>query len=480
MMLKFFGGISLILLVLHISSCKNNAESLSSSDKPNILLILADDAGYADFGFMGCKDIATPNIDKIANDGIVFTDAHVSATVCSPSRAGILTGRYQQRFGHECNLEPYQSQAFDTSEVTLAEALRGAGYKTSIFGKWHLGDKPHQHPLNNGFDYFYGFIAGGRSYFPCPVQDKAGDLRAISENHTHKRFEGYLTDVLADKAIRYIHDSVRNNNPFFMYLSFNAPHTPMHAKQEDLDNIDPNHPRPVYAAMVSALDKAVGRVIQELKQKDLYNNTIIYFLSDNGGAHNNNSSVVPLKGWKGNQYEGGSRVPFVLCWKERLTQNARFNGLTSSLDIYKTSIDAAGILKTPGKPLDGVNLIPYLENVKQRMPHTELFWRKDKMATIRSDSFKLINLNDSISVLYNLAKDLGEAKNLFETYPIVSGRLLNRLRTWSGELAEPLWIEPEDWNFVTECVYIDLMNNEKIRLKDPWNKEKLKKALEKN
>jgi arylsulfatase A-like enzyme len=437
-------------------------------EPPNVLVILADDAGWGDFGFMGAVDLETPNLDQLAASGTVFTQAYVSASVCSPSRAGLLTGRYQQRFGHECNLEPDQALAFDSSQVSIAEVLQEHNYHTSIFGKWHLGEMSHQHPLRNGFDHFYGFLAGGRSYFPSEKLDKEGNSRAILEDHTHRTFEGYLTDELGNKAADYIKRRAKTKQPFFTYLSFNAPHTPMEATEADLARF-PNHDRPVYAAMVYAMDRAIGQVMQSLRETGAYDNTLVFFLSDNGGAFNNNSSVGPLKGWKGNQFEGGIRVPFVVSWPGHLPAGETHTGMISSLDIFATALDAAGGQEMLS--LDGVSLLPLLKGDDRSLDaHHTLFWRKDEMATVRHGSHKLINLDGFGAAVYEVSEagmldennDLSTAGN-----DQLRDSLQLALENWESELIEPIWIEGGNWNEVTRHIYQRLLRNEPVLYKSP-------------
>lgn len=461
--------VAMVIVGMSVSKVSSNTSELR---KPNIIIILADDAGYSDFGFIGCKDVKTPNLDKLAEDGVVFTDAHVTASVCSPSRAGLLTGRYQQRFGHECNLEPNQSLAFDSAQITIAEYLRTKDYQTSIFGKWHLGEDQHQHPLKNGFEYFWGFVSGGRSYFPDQKQDQEGNSHAIIENYEHQNFEGYLTDVLGEKAKTYIENRQREK-PFFMYLSFNAPHTPMHAKPEVVNSFGENHERPVYAAMMWSMDEAIGQVLDVLKQEEIYDNTLIFFLSDNGGAHNNNSTVKPFKGWKGNQYEGGTRVPFVMTWPDQITGGDKFTSLSSSLDIFGTVKALFSDDEDETPELDGVDLIPFLKREKSGSPHETLFWRKDEMSTVRHQNFKYINLKDSLRVLYDLSNDSSEQIDISKTSIEIVNDLDNRLKTWQKLLTDPIWLEPQNWNKVTEMIYLDLMNNNEPIVKDPGDLRKL-------
>lgn len=383
-----------------------------AQQKPNIIILLADDAGYNDFGFMGSSEMHTPNIDRLAEMGVRLTDAHVTSTVCSPSRAGIMSGRYQQRFGHECNgLKGLDGM--DTTETTLAMALQENGYATAAFGKWHLGAAPQFHPNKRGFDYFYGFLAGSRHYFPDQNDDQPGDSHAIQENGTYTKFNGYLTDVLGDKTIEFIRKN--KEKPFFIYLAYNAVHTPMRAPEEDLKRFEGN-PRQMLAAMTWALDRSIGNVLDELKNEKLLDNTLIFFLSDNEGTTpHNTSSNYPLKGFKGNEYEGGKRVPFVVFWGNKIKGAREFNGLVSSLDIFATSLDAAGIKQSPGKALDGISLLPYLKGKKEGPPHTELYWRKDQDGAARDGNYKLIHVNKLGYRLYDLKNDLGETHDLQRT-----------------------------------------------------------------
>lgn len=459
-------------LLLLFSACNAPVKGSTYRKKPNIIILLADDAGYADFGFMGSNTIPTPNIDALALDGVVFTDAHVSASVCSPSRAGLLTGRFQQRFGHEVNLEPDARFPFDSLETTIAEVLSKNGYKTGVVGKWHLGEDLRQHPLNNGFDYFWGFISGSRSYFFDKRELKEPNGNTLMENFEYTDFDGYLTDALGKKSVEFVEENKAKEQPFFLYVSYNAPHTPMEAKKSALEKFK-GHPRQKLAAMMWSLDEAVGLLTNKLKQEGIYDNTLVYFLSDNGGAHNNDSSNAPLKGWKGNQYEGGIRVPFSMTWKNSIQKPRTFTGLVSSLDIFKTSLAAAEIGYEPDKKLDGKNLLSMIASNDQR-GHANLFWRKDKMASIRSNDFKLIRLNNDKTVLYNLKENLDENLDVSSTHQDTVYLLKRKLSQWEKGLSEPLWLESDDWNIVTDKIYQDLMNNETPLVKSPADLKKIK------
>jgi arylsulfatase A-like enzyme len=452
----------LILLFVFISilvSCSSKTDSI-----PNIIIILADDAGYSDFGFMGSDEIKTPNLDQLALDGVTFNNAYVSASVCSPSRAGLLTGMYQQRFGHECNLDSDVNNSFDPNQITIAEALKTEGYNTGLIGKWHLGDKAQNHPLKNGFDYFWGFISGARNYFYDPNEEFRNSIRNVVENYSQTKFDGYLTDVLGDKAIAFINKNHESNNPFFLFLSFNAPHTPMHAKDDVLEKFKDN-PRQVYASMMWSMDEAIGNVVEALKENNQYDNTIIYFLSDNGAAMSNDASPFPFKGWKGNQYEGGIKTPMIMTWKNKIKSKTEFDGFISALDIYKTSLEASKVNNEYMINADGKNIMNYLND--NNIKNENLFWRKDKMATVRSGDYKLIRLNDTSTVLYNIEKNYFEDFDLKLKEPKVHDSLFGLLYKWENTLIDPNWIENKKWNIVTEMIYEDLMANRNIRAVSP-------------
>ena len=452
-LILIFGCISILL------SCSSKTDS-----KPNIIIILADDAGYSDFGFMGSDEIKTPNLDQLALDGVTFNNAYVSASVCSPSRAGLLTGMYQQRFGHECNLDSDVNNSFDPNQITIAEALKTEGYSTGLIGKWHLGDKKQNHPLNNGFDYFWGFISGARNYFYDPNEVNRNSIRNVVENYSQTNFDGYLTDVLGEKAISFIDKNYQSNNPFFLFLSFNAPHTPMHAKKEVLEKFKDN-PRKVYASMMWSMDEAIGNVIESLKENNQYDNTIIYFLSDNGAAMSNDASPFPFKGWKGNQYEGGIKTPMIMTWKNKIKSNTQFDGFISALDIFKTSLEVSNVNKDLIIKADGKNIMNHLND--NTIINENLFWRKDKMATVRSGNYKLIRLNDTSTVLYNIENNYFEDIDLKMKELYVHDSLLNMLSKWEMSLIDPNWIENKNWNVVTEMIYQDLMANRDIRAVSP-------------
>ena len=464
-----------MFLLCSCAKNKSNANALVSktrheNNKPNIIVIVADDAGYVDFGFMGSKDLETPHIDNLASDGVVFTDAHVSATVCAPSRAGLLTDKYQQRFGFEANGTGDATSGdigLSDDVVTMADVFQKNDYKTIALGKWHLGATPSDHPNNRGFDEFYGFLGGGRSYFPMSEPSKH---HMLQQNGERVVFDGYLTDVLGERSVSFVEEN--KNQPFFMYLAYNAVHTPMEAKAEDLEKFK-DHPRQVLAAMTWSLDENIGKLRNKLKELKLLDNTLIYFISDNGGAHNNSSKTGPLKGWKGNKFEGGQRVPFIVSWPSKIAKNQKFDGLTSSLDIFNTSLAAADIDKNEDLILDGTNLLPYLSGEKQGNPHDKLFWRKLSEAGARIGNYKLIRLDGYGSVMYDLSNDLSESKNIATSDTLIFNNLSKSLLDWESQMIAPLWQEGKPWEDVTYYIHQRLMDNEPVLYKEPRDKRTL-------
>ena len=407
--------------------------SLWAQQKPNLIIIMTDDMGYADVGFNGCKDIPTPNIDSIAYNGANIVNGYVSFPVCGPSRAGFMTGRYQDRFGFTTNptIDPTNPAAgLPIDENTIADLLKTKGYKSGVVGKWHLGTHPNFHPLKRGFDYFYGFLSGGHNYFTkdYTVEDLFYVKKPwnwyrtkLFENYTKQQINDYkydyLTDQLSAVAVDFIKKQANEKQSFMLYLAYNAPHTPLQATEKYLSRFPKilDKKRKTYAAMVSAVDDGVGIVLDALKEKGIEENTIIVFLSDNGGAHNNASQNTPLKGNKGSVYEGGVRVPFAMQWKGVIPANTRYEESVSSLDIMASIVDVLNIRTKRNKPLDGVNIIPYLTGEEVGAPHEYLFWRKweqNAMAVIHGD-YKLLKPKKSLKTeFYNLRLDVSESNNI--------------------------------------------------------------------
>ena len=415
-----------------------------SAKPPNILIFLADDLGWADLGFQGSSDIRTPHIDRLAANSIRFTDGHVTASVCSPSRAGLLTGRYQQRFGHEANSPP-PDQGMDLKQQTMGGALKNCGYRTGLVGKWHLGNADRFYPTERGFDSFYGLREGSRSYFFNPDrEDKPSSTKRIEKNGETVPFDGYLTDVFGEQAIEFLqHDS---EQPFFLYLSFTAPHGPMHATEEDLKRFKniTDKKRRTYAAMIWAMDRAIGNVLDALDQSGQADNTIVWFLSDNGGATGNGSINLPLAGHKGIKFEGGIRVPFLMRWPERFSTGKVYDGLVSSMDIFATSLAAAGG-NVSDAHLDGVDLVPFLTGKETGPPHQQLFWHKLWFSAMRDDIWKLIYVKDYGYALYNMSTDPEEKHNIATKHTERVESMKNQMNTWKAAMEQPRWDEAMRW-----------------------------------
>lgn len=431
----------------------------SSNDKydskpPNLVLILADDLGYADVGFNGCKDIPTPNIDRIAKEGIKCTNAYVTWGACGPSRAGMITGRYQDKFGFSRNplFAPNDpNQGLPLSELMLSEALQQANYKSAVLGKWHLGAHPSQRPLKRGFDDFFGFLTGGHKYFPeewtladeyeVTAQFEAYKTKLLRNNERIEETE-YLTDALSREAVNYI--GKYKDNPFFIYLAYNAPHGPLQATEKYLQRFPniPNKKRKTYAAMVSAVDDGVGLVLDQLKKMGVEDNTIVVFLSDNGGpSHKNGSNNKPLRGRKGQLFEGGIRVPFALRWPAQIKQGMVYDKPISSMDIFATMVaQNEGKIQLKNE-LDGVDLLPYFKGENKGLPHEKLLWRihdRGEVA-IRQINDKLI-IGDGEPQLFDLKADLGETHNKGVTPTELFQQLEQEQQEWLSNMKPPAFL----------------------------------------
>ena len=423
--------------------------------RPNIVMIVGDDMGYADIGVHGSKDIPTPHIDALAKGGVRFTDAYVTGPHCSPTRAGLLTGRYQQRFGHEVNMgaDAGPNSGLPPSERTIADRLKAAGYRTALFGKWHLGSAAHLHPMSRGFDEFYGFLDGDHSY----SESTANGANPLYDRRVPVEPSGYLTDVLTDRAVTFI--KREKSRPFFLYLAYNAVHTPMHAPEKYLARFRGigDQQRRTYAAMMSAMDDGIGRVVAALREEGLENNTLIFFFSDNGGPTMpgttiNGATNTPLRGSKRQTWEGGIRVPFMIRWKGRLPEGKVDSRPIIQLDVLPTVLAAAGIEPRAEWKLDGVNLLPYLSGKRQDAPHDALYWRLFGHMAIRKGPWKLVktmegpllavdttNPDLSGAQLFNLAHDVGEQHDLAATNARKVKELTDEWLRWNKEMAKPLW-----------------------------------------
>jgi arylsulfatase A-like enzyme len=445
---------SLLVLALNFAIAITNGQELKT-DQPNIIIILVDDMGYDDVGFNGCTDIPTPNIDRVAKNGIKFTNGYVSYAVCGPSRAGLITGRYQDRFGFGRNplLAPNDpNMGLPLTEETLATVLDRGGYNSLAIGKWHLGAHENLHPLKRGFDEFYGFLSGGHRYFPEEwTLEDLSEIKSQNDGYRTKLMRDYkrvdekeyLTDALAREAIEFVDRST--DEPFFIYLAYNAPHSPLQATEKYLSRFDhiENKKRKTYAAMVSAVDDGVGGLLDKLKEKGIEENTMVFFLSDNGGPEQRNASDNgALRGGKGDYYEGGIRVPFAMQWPSKIKAGQVYEHPIISLDIFATASAYANVTLNPERPLDGVNLIPFVTEKKEGIPHEYLFWRNfDKPSSaVRSGNFKYVIPKSQEKSLFDVSSDIGEIKNLREVELDQFKNLERKWINWQKEMKEPRFL----------------------------------------
>ena len=466
----------------------------SATGRPNVLLIVVDDLGYADLSTFGGGvaegRVTTPNIDSLAQRGVSFDTAYAGNPTCAPSRAAIMTGRYPTRFGFEFTPTPslfmkliaragarhsaeappvyfadreigqpaYEDMGLPTSEITIAKVLQSAGYHTAHIGKWHLGDSQKFRSYAHGFDESLSLQHGASMYLP------SADPRVVTIEPEHNiidkfilasqpwgvRFndgevfkpDRYLTDYFTDQAIRFI--NANQHRPFFLFLAYNAPHTPLQAMREDYDTLPFIKDRAlrVYAAMLRSLDRNIGRVLAALRERNLDTNTLVIFTSDNGAPHYTalGARNAPLRGWKATYFEGGIRVPLFLKWPAALPQNVRRTGPAAHFDIFSTIVAATGATGPTDRVIDGVNLLPYARGDITGRPHNSLFWRTDRYLTLLDGEWKLqLTEMPRKEWLYNLALDPSERKNLVtnETARVVAMR--SRIMAFDREQAAPIW-----------------------------------------
>ncbi|HVV01546.1 MAG TPA: sulfatase-like hydrolase/transferase [Verrucomicrobiae bacterium] len=418
--------------------------SYAATRKPNILFIVGDDMGYSDPGFQNpSKDIPTPNLDRLAGSGVQCTSGYVSAPYCSPSRAGLLTGRYQQKFGYEFN-PTFPGTGLPLDQKTIADYLKAEGYATGLVGKWHLGNTPQMHPQQRGFDDFFGFLAGSHSYFKW-----AGMMRGTQEVSGVE----YFTDAFGDEACSFIER--HKSQPWFLYLAFNAVHTPMDATGDRLARFKDvtDEKRRIHDAMVYALDENVGRVLKKLAEIGQEENTFIMFLNDNGGpvmkgTTVNASSNAPLRGGKRTTLEGGIRVPYLVSWKNHIKPRV-YDEPVMQFDLTATALKLAGA--HPAN-LDGVDLLPFFAGEKAGPPHKALYWRFGEQMAIRVGNYKLVRYDMNADSktgkrhqpivgprLYDLSSDIGETKDLSAVMPDKLKELQTKWDAWNSTLMKPLW-----------------------------------------
>ncbi len=449
----------------------------SAPKRPNVLFIVADDLGYGELGSYGGKEIPTPNLDALAAGGVRFTSGYVTAPFCAASRAALLTGRYQTRFGFEFNPIGAKNASpgigLPVAEKSVADRLRDSGYATALVGKWHLGGTPPFHPQRRGFDEFFGFLHEGHCYVPQPwagvttwLRRKAlpdgsqgrwtsPDGRTVWSTHLGVNEHEYDTDNailrssqpvderanLTDAFTREACDFImrRRAQPWFLCLAYNAVHSPMQGTDACMERFAHigDIQRRIFAAMLSHLDDAVGRVLAALRESGAEENTLVVFLSDNGGPTKElTSSNVPLRGGKGELWEGGIRVPFIVSWKTRIAPRL-LDVPVVSMDATATALDLAGVKPAPAD-IDGASLMPLLSGAGVTAPHAALFWRVGKRNALRCGDWKLVRDRGAWR-LHDLARDIGEATDLAAREPARVAELSVLWDKWNHEQAEPLW-----------------------------------------
>lgn len=427
--------------------------------QPNIVVILADDLGYGELGCQGNAQIPTPHIDSLATNGVRFTQGYASAPYCAPSRAGLMTGRYQTRFGHERNV--VGTRNLDTAiglpltEATMADELKAVGYATALCGKWHLGATERFHPQRRGFDEFFGFLHEGHFYVPPPFRGMTTRLRPneppYDDNNPLMRGRApveekqYLTDAIARESVDFIDRN--RERPFFLYTAFNAIHSPMQAPVAAMRRF--NHigdeQRQLFAAMLASMDDGVGAILKRLREHRLEEDTLVFFLSDNGGPTAElTSSNRPLRGGKGQLWEGGIRVPFVAQWQGRIPGGQVLHQPVMSLDVLPTALAAARAPVGSGRNYDGVNLLPVMTGQSRSAPRETMFWRYSNSVALRKGEWKLVrqtrpNDQGGEFELFHLGRDLEERNNLAAGEPAVLAELRADLERINGQMVSPLW-----------------------------------------
>jgi len=444
---RALAGLLLLGTAVMLMAWGPRAQGAEPARRPNILVILADDLGYADVVFNGAKDIPTPNIDRLAAQGVRCTNGYVTHPFCSPTRAGLMAGRYQQRFGHENNpawLPESTVAGLPLSQVTIAQTLKSAGYVTGCVGKWHLGAHPEFHPNRRGFDEYFGLLGGGHIYLPGAAGGVEYQI-PMNRNGKDEPLTEYLTDVLGHEGAAFI--KRHKDQPWFLYQAFNAPHTPLQVTAKQLDRVMKieDETRRGYAGLIIGLDDAVGEIMAALRDSGQIENTLVWFFSDNGGPINvTHSDNAPLRGGKGQVFEGGVRVPFVISWPGHLAQGKDYNQPVSSLDVYATAVALAGAQVPASHVLEGVDVLPYLTGQKTGSPHDRLFWRTSGGAryAVREGDWKLVGGEAGGPQLYNLTTDIGETKNLAAQQPEILARLQQAYAEWNKDNVAPLFESP--------------------------------------
>lgn len=413
--------------------------------QPNVLVIVADDLGYADIGVQGGKAVPTPHIDALAASGVRCTSGYVTAPYCSPSRAGFLTGKAQTRFGHEFNphVGDEAKLGLPLDQRTIANVLHDTGYATALIGKWHQGFDAAHHPLSRGFDEFLGFLVGGHNFLlhkdAEPEFGSAHSHDMIYRGRELQKLDGYTTDLFTDEALSFMGRNAKK--PWFLYLAYNAVHTPLEIAEKFKSRIPAgvtDADRRGYLSLLLGLDDSIGRITAELKAK--HPDTLVFFFSDNGGSGRkpffayNTGINTPLRGDKGQTLEGGIRVPFFVSWPGKLPAGKTYDQPVSTLDILPTSCVASGAKPPAG--IEGVDILPHLKGENAQPPHETLAWRFGPQKAIRRGPWKLVDVRDMDAKtqsgwqLYDLSTDIGEKNNLASAKPELVAELSAAWTQW--------------------------------------------------
>lgn len=459
---------SLLLILSCTPQQKTNKE-----ERSNILFILCDDLGYSDVGFNGGKDVKTPSLDTLAANGTMLTAAYVAHPFCGPSRAALMTGRYPHLIGAQFNLprtgeRGHKTKGVPIEEPFLSSILQKAGYYTGAVGKWHLGHATKFHPNNRGFDDFYGFLGGGHRYFPIQYQaayqqevEKGTEhiwdyITPLEHNGKEVKEAEYLTDAFSREAVRFVNDAAQKDNPFFLYLAYNAPHSPLEAKEEDIAKFThiKDKKRRTFAAMVYAIDRGVGQIVETLKVNGQFENTLIVFLSDNGGKLALGGTNFPLAAGKGSTHEGGYRTPMFFHWPKKVASNKKYVYPVSALDFYPTFIQLAGATIPKGKILDGKNIWKDFEENKNPREGEMIYVLRHREGYTdvgaRQDEWKALRVSRKKWQLFNIEQDIGEKNDLSEEHPERLKKMVENTKAWSDKHLPPLWFyndqTEEEWN----------------------------------
>jgi arylsulfatase A-like enzyme len=427
---------------------------LSAAEKANVLIIVADDLGYQDVGFQGSTEIKTPHLDKLAAASIRCTSGYANHSFCSPTRAALLTGRYQHRFGHETNpawLPQDIKAGLALDQITLPSLMAEAGYATGMVGKWHLGAHPDLHPMKRGFQEYYGILGGGHAYFPGGKSDVEYTI-PMNRNGKDEPLAKYVTTQLGEEAAAFVKRHAQGA-PWLLYLPFNAPHTPLEAPQEWREKYShiQNADRRTYATMIGAMDEAIGTVLTEIQATGQTDRTLVCFMSDNGGpdlSAKRGSSFTdntPLRGAKGQVFEGGIRVPFLISLPSQLKPGV-FDHPVAGFDLFATALALAGAEVPKDRPMDGVNLLPHLKGENAAAPHEVLHWRSQGAKgdhALRKGNWKLVKKGAQAPQLFDLSQDIAEAHDLAAQQPEILKELEAQRAAWSQSMMEPTYLNPQ-------------------------------------